>query len=468
MDTPSSEPQRTLEALQAAKSGQDVLTALAEGVGGHRGEVPSPKELAEWWPQCPDRARESVLRRLIGSVFAENPEIDPSVTDLVASPEEGLVCSLPPVAVTEDNTPSGVPVFCDALEVTRRWLESRAVTRKRHPFAPLVKAWQNRPIELERRNERDDALFPESMLSPKTVRKGMAVPPPVVQQRGSWLPNLALGEVHRDVGPPPFLPSGLWDLAEGGRTACSMRGAPLAARIFVNVVLDVERERWDQAALRGVNLPGQRLGDFLRRLYPANEAGKIHWDKRRLPHLLEAFELLERPLTRVAWFDPETGDGGTRRVVVPLDVPRRGKMNDWVRFAVYLPPGSKEGPLIDRIALKLAGAKTAAGWRLLLSLAADWRRPGKCRRPLRRGKHWVQRKTWDAYDVVMDSTLVAMAFPSTDQNLSPSGRRSRVSRAKKALAYLEEIGYAEVRQDGIGRRIRPGRSWVGWTNSPLS
>ena len=468
MDSPSSEPDRTLEALQAAKSGQDVLTALAEGVGGTGSKVPSPKDLGEWWPLYPDELRESAQQRLIALVRAENPEVDESVIGFIALPGECLVCSLPPVADTDDSTPSGVLVPCDALEVTRRWLESRAVTRMGHPFAPLVEAWQNRPVELDSRNERDAPLFPETMLSSKSVRKGMAVPPPVVQQRGSWLPNLAPGVVHRDVGPPPIVPLALWDLEAAGGTARSTRGAPLAARIFVNVVLDVERERWDQAARRGVILPGQRLGDFLRLLYPANEAGKVRWDKRRLPHLLGALELLESPTTRVEWYDPHTGDGGARRVVVPLDVPRHGKMNDCVRFAVYLPPGSKEGPLIDRIALKLAGAKTAAGWRLLLSLAADWHRPGKCRQPLRRGKHWAQRKTWDAYDVVMDSTLVAMAFPSTDQNLSPSGRRSRVSRAKKALAYLEEIGYAEVRQERIGRRIRPGRSWAGWKNSPPS
>ena len=51
------------------------------------------------------------------------------------------------------------------------------------------------------------------------------------------------------------------------------------------------------------------------------------------------------------------------------DVPRSGHLDDYIQFAVDLPPGCERGPLIDRPLHIRAGALSAAKYRLALSLS---------------------------------------------------------------------------------------------------
>ena len=52
--------------------------------------------------------------------------------------------------------------------------------------------------------------------------------------------------------------------------------------------------------------------------------------------------------------------------------------------------------------------------------------------------------------------LAAMAYPGGNR---PANYKRT---AEKALAYLIEIGYAEVVIVAGKRRIKPGRNWAGW------
>ena len=47
---------------------------------------------------------------------------------------------------------------------------------------------------------------------------------------------------------------------------------------------------------------------------------------------------------------PRGGGGALRQVVIPLDVPRQGRPDDWIRFGVHTSPRS-ERALVDRPAL---------------------------------------------------------------------------------------------------------------------
>ena len=329
-----------------------------------------------------------------------------------------------------------------------------------HPIAPLVRSWLDRPPRVEA-NDRPDPILPGLILPDRTGRRGKAAALFALEQRSAtargFLPGVAPGDVDGEQPPRPSVPLALWDLAAGSAT--SSRGAPLAARIFVESALDVGRERWGVSADKGVTLPPERLRDFLRRLYPTSRK----WHRRRqLPGLLRAFDLLAQPSTRIEWHDPKTGDGGARWVVIPLDIPRDGRMDDWVRFSVHLPPGATDGPLIDRPALRRAGVQSPAAWRLVLALSADWSRPGKTRRPIGRGRSWIQRKDWKAYDAITDVMLNAMAFPGGSELGSRSAYRSRLQRGIQALAWLEAQGFADVKAGRNGRRVRPGDRWIGW------
>ena len=458
MDSQSFDPDRILEDLESAKTDEEVVSAIA-----NRGEdeVSSVKDLAEWLDDCPEMHRKDAQQRLVELATNEGSEVEGHrrKIDFFATPASTLHCRLPSTTSNGD-TNNGVPVPCNLVELTTRWLVHRETG---HPLAPLVAAWQQRPVELKKRNERDDPILPGLILPPK-AGPDRETPDLFVSSRpnSGWLPDLAPGDVAGDVLPEDCVPLVLWDLSVGTQRSRNKRGAPLPGRIFVDVVLDVRRRYWDASATRGVLLPPQPFSKFLRRFYLVGKNGQVSWDKRRLPAMLEAFEVLESEATRIAWVDPETGVGGNRRIVVPVDVPRRGRAKDWVRFQVWLPPGAKTGPLVDRPTLRQAGAHMAPAWRLHLSLAAYWHKPGERRRPLAQGS-WAQRKTWDAYRVLMDSRLQAMAFPQDRGPLSKSGYRSRVNRAQQALAYLEKIGYVETKPEFRGRRIRPGPKWVGWS-----
>ena len=128
---------------------------------------------------------------------------------------------------------------------------------------------------------------------------------------------------------------------------------------------------------------------------------------------------------------------------------------------VDLPPGSERGPIVDRLALRGAGVKSAPAYRLAISLSADWYRPGATRVPVRGGAHFLQVTDPRRYPCVSDGRLVAMAFPRG----APGGGsmvRKRRQRAREALAYLVGTGFAEEIELPDGRRILPGSRWAGW------
>ena len=75
---------------------------------------------------------------------------------------------------------------------------------------------------------------------------------------------------------------------------------------------------------------------------------------------------------RIPWLDPDTGRGGTRRVVSAGDIPRGpDALDDAVRMVVHLPPGSGPGPLVTPT-LGAWGAKSAPAYTALLNLHYRW------------------------------------------------------------------------------------------------
>ena len=138
-----------------------------------------------------------------------------------------------------------------------------------------------------------------------------------------------------------------------------------------------------------------------------------------------------------------------------MDIPRDGRLGDWVQFEVHLPPGSAKGPLIDRPALIKAGASSAARYRLALSLSFHWFRPGTIQKPAGSGGPWLTIRDGRQYPEVSDGELASMAFPAG----SARPIRKRLYDAKEALKYLITEGFAAVAPQ---QRIHPGPKWRGW------
>ena len=400
------------------------------------------------------------------------PPVDPKAAEWWASESRTYLFHLSPdfEALAERSRVSATERKAMRAESAGRLIEALAAL----PEAPDSESGLSllaaaRPVEIEA-NDRDDPLLPGLILPRRTWRGRNGKPKALfaLEQRSAaakgFLPDMAPGEVDGEAPPATSLPLELWDLAEGGSMRRG-RGAPLAGRVFVDTVLDVGVERWDQSAARGVTLPPERFPDFLQRLFPDTWQS---WDRRRFGALLEAMERVDSARIGYDMIGPDGKPGGAaRKVVAVVDKPRTGKRDDWVRFAVHLPPTVKaaDAVLLDRPALRRAGTDSAPAWRLVLSLSADWNRPGKARRPVGRGRHWLQRRGWDAYEPLTDAQLVAMAFPRGGEVLSRSGFRSRLQRARKALAYLADCGFCEVKRDGKAWRVRSGPKWVGWRNT---
>lgn len=341
------------------------------------------------------------------------------------------------------------------------WAKREAIPKSQRPgwpLGPIVAAWQKKPQPIQA-EDRKDPIFPASLVMVKNEhRQGrlFSMPAhtrPTGRDGAMYLPGFAPGEP--DGGPiTPALPLALYDLGVGQYDK-SHRVSSLALRLFVEPCLSVPLDKRGHGP---VLLPPERFGDFLKRLYPA---GAKNWNHRQLGPLLAAFAALESPQARIPWQDPKTGRGGARRVVIPRDIPRSGRLDDWVQFAVDLPPGGERGPLVDRPALIKFGATSATQYRLALSLSFHWYDPGRIQYPIAKGGPWRLSRDGRQYPEVSDEELVAMAFPAGGQTRF----RGQLYRAKKALEALIEEGFVLVASQ---RRIYPGGQWAGWGEQPPS
>ena len=306
---------------------------------------------------------------------------------------------------------------------------------------------------------RDDPVRHED--SPDTTWDVVLVGRAPVPRSGcasSYLPGFGPSDAD---GPDvtPALPLALYDL--GVREAPRRGpGAPLSLRLFVEACLSVPLEKRDSAS--GIEFEAVRFRDVLvwAGVNPRNYVPRRHW-----PRWASAFEALSSDEARVPWHDPKTGNGAARRVVNLIDIPRNPcRLRDWLKVSVHLPPGSKCGPLVDRLALRSAGVTTAAAYRLLFSLSFWWHEPGVTRTPVPkgpgRGRRWLQARDWSRYRTVRDEMLVAMAFPHGEG--AGSTHRKRLERARRALEWLAGEGTVEVHGDRATRVIRPGPDWAGW------
>ena len=227
----------------------------------------------------------------------------------------------------------------------------------------------------------------------------------------------------------PCLPLALYDLGDAPATS---RGpaAPLPLRLFVEAVLAVpmdSRETDNPVAMRVT------LRKLLEWLYPSPRKPRPneYW-----PRLMAAFEALESPAARIPWYDPDTGQGGLRRIVNITDIPRGpAKLDDLISVIVDLPPGSGNGPQVSDN-LRQWGIKSAAGYRALLNLAYRWFEPGRTHFPVGKGRRrfWAQANDPDRYPALTDDELIALCFP----NSSRSARRNLLSGARKVIRQLEQ------------------------------
>ena len=273
---------------------------------------------------------------------------------------------------------------------------------------------------------------------PARVRGGVVSPVvPDAYASVGWLPLLGKRSLDAPVLPLPLY-SLLTDRADGKRGG---HCADLALRIFIESVTAVMQRDWRRAVQQvvGITLPWR---EFLSWFYKSRRSRPHeYW-----PWFLAASEALDRADAR---FPCDNGDGrgSLRRVVSLGEIPRgAGHLDDNVTLSVWLPPGSADGPAINRMRLRYWGRTSEVAYRALLGLAYYWYQPGKTRIPTSRGG-WIQSRDPERYTPFSDDGLIALCFPTSKMQ-----RRSVLrERALRCLRRLHLAG--DVVLDG--RRVLP-------------
>ena len=410
-------------------------------------QIATVESLASWrWSEEAEREARDSLTQLVGHLtmwtmpqWSSRPQIrhreNGEFVDLVpvrgdfSRPVEKIQAMIF-VQQDEQRDQHSIVGFATISDLFDLWRRDKKAGRfnDEFPLTPLVSAWQQRPRvvrpELERRHRLFPRLLGESSSKAKERLSGRLF------AESSREPGqlVLFPELEKPTLAPAFLLA-LWEAAGGPANRAGP--AALELRIFVEAILatPIEKRSIDRPLAMDIT-----LRNLLKQLYPP--PGRRPRPNEYWPKLDRAFEVLDR--TRIPWEDPKTGRGGLRRVVSVSDIPRGAlKLDDQLRLVVDLPPGSDVGPMVSSN-LGRWGVKSAAAYRALLNLPFQWFIPGKTRRPVRYGKHWVQINDPRRYDhlQITDNLLVDLFYPFS----ATKQKKILVHRARKMLAELKESG----------------------------
>ena len=370
-------------------------------------------------------------------------------------------------------------------DAQRVWLSREWQEDVPHPLVEIVARWQERTPSIER-DTHPRGILPialghacmerqESAQLPRVLSHGRLGP---VAQENASLPGLA---------PPPsalvpVLPLSLYNLA-GGLRGDRGRGAPVAQRLFFEVLLSVRRLDRIPGRTATLSVP---LRELIAWIWPNG------WQRNRdLPKLQRA--LLELDGLRVGY------ERRLWRLVGVTALPEaRTALDDMIMFRVEHLPGSDHGPLINRVALRHLGLVSAPAWRAFLRLAYMWDK-AKARnngspvydtipevyqdrdgltdetgKPLldthgRRITNWgdkravhtgrrVRNPKADLIPVLGPADLARLGFDD-DPRMSAADMRKRTQRTREALMEMEQKQGKLVTLERKGRCLRIIQPW---------
>ena len=319
------------EALESATTAPAIVAALARAIwhNAHNGadcpvdQVPDETALLAWLPQCPQQAQDDA-RKVVAKLLVEGEWLDeragwtalgdPAEREAAEAeadearemlrkaigadelpwrfdPEKFIANTLPRIArlgfaITRflpispiGRMPGGMGIsefgVCEAPEIHRCWLELPE-PRPRHPLAPILTAWLERPVEVAANTRTDRARILPAQLAmfdaPAGDLRGRLFSAP--WRGNSQLPLFEVGS-HGAEYVTPALPVALYELGVGHELSNRGSGAPLALRLFVEAILASPmhgRELRKPIALNEVS-----VRYMLSRLYPGRRPKPNEW-----------------------------------------------------------------------------------------------------------------------------------------------------------------------------------------------
>ena len=440
--------------------------------------VPTPEALAGWLAggACPDEDRlqaDADLTAVLGDGAA-----------WASWKPTGEAPAMLAAMVSRPAQDGGLHLAAFELAaVHARWCD--ADPPRRHPLAAIVSAWQRLAPVTVAADRRPSGILPHAL---RTARRQHADRLPAGLDQQTPMGAASEQEHLPGLEPAPsalvpVLPLALYDLA-GGPMQTRGRGAPVAQRLFFEVLMSVGRLDRTPGQTARVETTYRELVTWL---WPNLRRA---WKRERhLPALYRA--LLELDGMRIEW------ERQLWRMVGVTALPTAAtRPDDPAVFRVEHLPGSERGPMIDRDALRRFGLDSAPAWRSFLRLAYLWdqakatnggtriyaTRPkverardgvllDRTGRPVTRKdgrpvRDWSDARAVRLYGpegaalternpqanrvpVLGPDDLVRLAY---DDDLD-TDHRKRLMRARKALAVMEAAGAVVIEPDGAGMRL---------------
>jgi len=485
------------ERLCAAKTAPEILTALAAAIRSEappptpdaaiRSEAPppTPDELADWLPQCPDHARQEHGRRLIsclpplpdglnqklddrkrllmlvgmhctitigrrGEAGTEGRFMDPDpkwTARVQALQLNSFRMALWATSTSDERLniePSELADWCQWVHLA--WRSKQKAEQVRHPLAPIVRDWQDRPVEVEPDRRRDKRIL--------SVMRATETESRPERQRGMLFGGLIDARTAEVDGPqlplleptkPEIKHVAILDLADasGVPVMARGRGAPLAARAYVRLPLSVRPEDRRRESVR----LAIKVAELRKGLYPNGWRSGKHWPEIR-DVLRDIHNFTIRLPDGGLWFMlalrrlPDGSDGK-----VPRD-------DELVIIDVAYPPGSSTGPVIDLPEMDRLSVGSASRWRAYIAGHSLAWEPGKTRRPVPQapGRYGWSRDPND-YPVVSLADMRRLAFGAKDRKHRPNSEIVSAWRDLPGLVAVESV--IDPRTLEKGWRIMP-------------
>ena len=358
--------------------------------------IPTESDLAAWLPEFPEAAHLEAGERLaalyglsdgggcrwkqgrtvMGKTWRSTgrttymPNGDMEFENVEVPNAEGIPVGTIRVTLNAEERPGpdglGGGSMGTLEEVHKAWRATPDEHRPKHPLAPLVKAWQERPTDVKPDRSKK-GIFPMIFIK----RTQSTLPGLVVSSPPNELPGLVKQPAEQATFPwlepvrkqPAIL--ALFDQA-GGRSGRQRGIAPVELRCFVEALIASRRQ--------------DRNGGLHRiRPFTIREiAGEwLQWNlKHYRPGHITTGRRLQEGLRRMRdLYIPIGNEGGFYFPLLLSGVSSWG-LHGQVSFLSQMPRGSEVGPSVNRNVLRVLGKLSEPAYRAYLALCIEWDRYG--------------------------------------------------------------------------------------------